>query len=298
MKFRLEKISHFDFFERLEKYKGEAMTLLTDESIELQELIIRTDNVINDTVTLISEHIKPESDKILSMLSVSQITILDRYYSSSYAYERKPEFKKVITRVDSFQSSLESTIDYLSTIDSLVDPNYENKIETISDKNDFILSKLNKLFGDRQYSISTLLKLNDIKQRDREGREIAEDLSRRGYVILNERYGDLDYVKISIKGASYIERKEKQKARNPTPTQLDHKIDNIIEHLTKLGLGQEIVFNEIEELKDLQHKLSKKTWSQLLKGKLIDLAFDKLIDIETVTSIYEYLTNSNLKLLK
>lgn len=298
MKFRLEKISHFDFFERLEKYNGEAVTLLTDETIELQELIIRTDNVINDTVTLISEHIKPESDKILAMLSVSQITILDRYYSSSYAYDRKPEFKKVITRVDCFQSSLKSTIDYLSTIDSLVDPNYESKIETISDKNDFILSKLNKLFGDCQYSISTLLELNDIKQRDREGREIAEDLSRRGYVILNERYGDLDRVKISIKGASYIERKERQKSKNSTPTQLDQKIDNIIEHLTKLGLGQEIIFNEIGELKDLQHKLSKKTWSQLLKGKLIDLAFDKLIDIETVTSIYEYLTNSNLKLLK
>jgi hypothetical protein len=36
----------------------------------------------------------------------------------------------------------------------------------------------------------------------------------------------------------------------------------------------------------------------LLKGKLLDLALDKLISTETATSVYEYLTNNNFKLLK
>ena len=75
-------------------------------------------------------------------------------------------------------------------------------------------------------------------------------------------------------------------------------IDNIIEHLIKLGYGQEIIFNEINELRELQHKLSKKSWSQLLKGKLLDLALDKLMSTETATSVYEYLTNNSFKLLK
>ena len=148
------------------------------------------------------------------------------------------------------------------------------------------------------YSMERILKFNNIKYRDNEAREIAEDLHRRGYVILNDRYGNSDKVKISVKGAAYIERKDKQKKVTKPKNDLDRKIDNIIEHLIKLGYGQEIIFNEINELRELQHKLSKKSWSQLLKGKLLDLALDKLMSTETATSVYEYLTNNSFKLPK
>ena len=79
---------------------------------------------------------------------------------------------------------------------------------------------------------------------------------------------------------------------------MDKKIDIVIEQLTKLGYGQEIIYDEINELRELQHKLSKKSFSQLLKGKVVDLALDKLISTEVAVSIYEYLTNNGFKLLK
>lgn len=80
-------------------------------------------------------------------------------------------------------------------------------------------------------------------------------------------------------------------------TEMDEKLDEIIERLTNLGYGQEIIFNEIEELRGLQGKLSKTSWSQLLKGKLFDLAVDNIINRATAASIFEFLTNQDFKLL-
>ena len=107
-----------------------------------------------------------------------------------------------------------------------------------------------------------------------------------------------DEVKISIKGASYIERKNKTNNKKKSSINLNTKIDKIIEKLNELGFGQEVIFNELEELRNLQTKLPKKTWGQLLKGKLLDLALSEIISRETATYIYENLTNEHFKLLK
>lgn len=52
-----------------------------------------------------------------------------------------------------------------------------------------------------------------------------------------------------------------------------------------MGYGQEILFNELEELKSLYPKLNKKNWSQILKGKLLDMAVEKIIDMSVVKLI-------------
>jgi|GEM_PF-1251498 len=298
MEYKLKEISHFDFFEQAESYYS-AITNLLDcaDSFLLSDFTIQANELILKTEKYIIQHIEPDANELISMLDKHYNTVFDHIYSS-YGIEDKPEITEEIERLDRFRRSLRLLIGYLSIIDTLFDSSNSVLIESISDKNDFILNKLNSLFGDEMYSIERILKFNNIKYRDNEAREIVEDLHRRGYVILNDRYGNSDKVKISVKGAAYIERKDKQKKTTKTKNDLDRKIDNIIEHLIKLGYGQEIIFNEIDELRELQHKLSKKSWSQLLKGKLLDLALDKLISTETATSVYEYLTNGNFKLLK
>ena len=50
--------------------------------------------------------------------------------------------------------------------ESLIDDKSLLKIKTISDKNYFILSKLNSVFGDEMYSISIIFELNNIKFED------------------------------------------------------------------------------------------------------------------------------------
>ncbi|HCZ34853.1 MAG TPA: hypothetical protein DHV26_02895 [Cytophagales bacterium] len=70
---------------------------------------------------------------------------------------------------------------------------------------------------------------------------------------------------------------------------LHSKLNEIEEQLYKHGLGQEIIFNEIDSLKN-HFNLGKKTWFQLLKGKVIDLTLEKTLDETIVKEIYPKLS--------
>lgn len=50
---------------------------------------------------------------------------------------------------------------------------------------------------------------------------------------------------------------------------VSNRIDAVLEQLEKLGLGQSILFDEIEEMKDKSRKLSRKDFKMLLLGKLV-----------------------------
>lgn len=70
----------------------------------------------------------------------------------------------------------------------------------------------------------------------------------------------------------------------------DDRINKIMEELQKLGFGQQIIFDELEELKNL-YKLGKKNWLQLLKGKLVDATSQKIIDATVVKVIFDGLSD-------
>ena len=70
---------------------------------------------------------------------------------------------------------------------------------------------------------------------------------------------------------------------------LHNKLNDIADKLTKLGYGQEIIFTEIDELKE-QFNLGKKNWFQLLKGKLLDLTVSKTLEETVVKEVYETLS--------
>lgn len=71
------------------------------------------------------------------------------------------------------------------------------------------------------------------------------------------------------------------------------KVDEIIEYLKKAGIEREILFEEIQELKDLSLKLNKKNWRQIVVGKLGDIAIDKLVDVEVLRYIYKSLVDDD-----
>lgn len=70
---------------------------------------------------------------------------------------------------------------------------------------------------------------------------------------------------------------------------LHNKLNDIIGQLEKLGYGQEIIFNEIEELKE-NFNLGKKNWLQLAKGKFIDLTVSKLVEETVLKEMYSELS--------
>ena len=71
---------------------------------------------------------------------------------------------------------------------------------------------------------------------------------------------------------------------------LDEKFVMFEQKLKKLGFGQEIIFNETDEIKELIKGLNKKNWTELIKGKLIDLTLAKTITLGNIDSLAKILT--------
>ncbi len=86
-----------------------------------------------------------------------------------------------------------------------------------------------------------------------------------------------------------FEAEDKDKFTTDQESGLHTKLNDIMEELHKLGLGQEIIFEEIESLKN-HFILGKKTWFQLLKVKIVDLTFEKIIDETIAKEIYSRLS--------
>lgn len=69
------------------------------------------------------------------------------------------------------------------------------------------------------------------------------------------------------------------------------KIDHVLETLI---LGQEIIYGEIDELKS-SLKYPKKTFNEILKGKLMSLALDKLVSYEYMKWLYNQISGDSLQ---
>jgi len=72
-------------------------------------------------------------------------------------------------------------------------------------------------------------------------------------------------------------------------SKLHNKLNKILDELEQQGFGQQIIFDEIEELKN-HFNLGKRNWFQLLKGKVVDLTLKKVLDKTIVQEIYNTLS--------
>lgn len=70
-------------------------------------------------------------------------------------------------------------------------------------------------------------------------------------------------------------------------------IDDALSQLEKLGLGQEIIFSEIEELKSKSRKITKKDLKMMLIGKLVSFGAGKM-DTSNIAQVFETITDTNL----
>ena len=78
------------------------------------------------------------------------------------------------------------------------------------------------------------------------------------------------------------------------------RIENNFEELKyqtlKLQKGQEIIFNEADEIKQLLNGLNKKNWTELVKAKFNEMWLGKLISLETAELLIKTITGENIKL--
>lgn len=262
------------------------------------------------------EEIKNWSDRVIAFLKVS-FDDENNEFASSFYRTRHDRFVIGNKKKDYLQIRKEAFEDLNAKITALI---YYKRVLSVSDaiikpeifelKNrdsyttqqtlELILEKLYILYDNNYNSISAILEGNGITQkRHGEDRELLKVLENLGYV--NAMYSKNSSAQLTMKGKMYIEEKQKAykedyNSISKSQEEINNRVDEIIEKLTKLGYGQEIIFNEIDELKDLYTKMSKKTWGQVVKGKIVDLALSKLVENDALSYIYEKLTDHQLRL--
>ena len=164
---------------------------------------------------------------------------------------------------------------------------------------DLILSKLYELYDDRLYhSIKWILEGNGIKLNNHgEDWDYAKMLENRNLIdtITTKDTG----ARLTLEGKYAIEQSRKEQVTDYTKIsssdeELKALIEGVLKEVEKLGIGQQIIFDEFDELRDDIPKLSKKSFGQLLKSKLGDLIAAKALDKTLASEIFKQFTDQIL----
>ena len=200
---------------------------------------------------------------------------------------------------------IECTLKILSVSEKIISPNkLDLKVRenyTSEEILKLILEKLLEIYDDNIYPILPILEGNGIiLKKRREEFEYLKILEDNGYVISNNIANQAS-AQLTVSGKIYIEEKRKIVIPNyetisDCKENIDKKIDELFIKLEKLGYGQQIIFEELEELKDLYLTLNKQNWAQLVKGKIIDLGLSQVISVDIMKIIYESITNDILRI--
>jgi hypothetical protein len=281
----------------LEKLKNECASITEkNENIKYRDLEAQLKDWRIKVIDWINQNVEPAPDFLTSIFSSYCISEIERFFIRFERWADDPDhyMKQMVTRRI---TATEAVKDYLHLMNKVTSSTIE--VGSMQSKQDYIMDLLYEVFNDNFYSIRAMLDLNFIEYRKDEPEELGAILSKKGYV-LTKGYGKDNYVKLTVKGASYVERKRKatdKKKAKKKEEEINKKIDVVLEKLESLGYSQEIIFEEIEELKSSSHKLNKKNWVQLLKGKVIDLAVSQVINKETASYILDILSEGASKLL-
>lgn len=206
-------------------------------------------------------------------------------------------------------------LDLLLTIveasDYIITPKQEildkNKNLTIKEKDKLILDKLYRLRKRRiedYVSIDLIAETNFIVfDTSNEKFEIIRSLQERKLI---DSFNNQPIVRISAGGVRLIEENiENYQTQNNFSTDenkftkeqiqnLNEKIDTLINEFKIQGLANEILFNELQDLKDYLNILHKKNWGEMFRGKILDMAMGKIVEPEILTKAYETITGTSL----
>lgn len=193
----------------------------------------------------------------------------------------------------------------ISISDILTKPNEINisirETYTSEEILEFILDKLYELYDDNIYPILPILEGNGIVlKKKREEYEYVKILESLGLVISNNIGRQAD-AQLTVNGKMHVENKRKltKPNYNAIPNdneELSLKIDDLKLQLEKLGFGQQVIFEELEDLKNYYTLLNKESWAQLFKGKLIDLGLSQVITGDIMKLMYETIVHDTLRI--
>lgn len=302
-----------EFSSKVQKYIDEANRLRKQVPIDYEPILNDQSESKNAKNNAILDRIFNESEqwhkKVLEFLD-SSISGND-YFRMMFNSDDNDSWVLKVTDFGLLRNLSEKahSLDIVLNLLEVCDTIFEKKHSQILEREklnseeilDFILSKLYDLYGDFEYPISILLVGNGIPVRtNNEHIEYYELLKKRKLV---ESFGmtNVDNAKLTLKGKMYVENLRKKSSSDYSSVSNDkeklfEKLDQILDQAEKANLGNEILNEEMAELKFAYEKLSKKNWGQLLKGKLVDLVIGQVINEDFAKRIFEEVANMPLYL--
>lgn len=288
-----------DFIHQAELMLENSKSASSDE--DLDQLKKQINGLKQEIIAFLKEALDSSNNsyvQVIDRIRVNRFNVATgKLPNSQLIKDEKDVLKRLV-------KSLQYFIQILFISDAIVRP---AEVDIDSRKNftteeilEFLLIKLYHLYDDSYHSINSILEGNGIELgRPYEDRELGKELEDLGYVkLLNNREM---YAQLTLAGKIYVENRLKSESTdynkiNKSQEELENKIDEIIETLKWQNIGQEVLFNELEELKELYTKLNKKNWGQVLKGKLIDLGLTEALSKEMIQDIFKELTDQVLRL--
>lgn len=287
--------------------------ILEGNEISQKESLVIKDEKLYDSV---KSEIKGWVDKCYNYLSDS-FNDTQRVFANGFRQSQTANFhipgaqRNMMQEIKNEFSDLKTktkTLDYqvriLSVSDAIIKHSEINlevrKKYTTDNIIELLLDKLYDLYDNYYYPVEMIFEGNGITlSRHGEDRQIVNLLMEQN--LVNSRKTRIVDARLTLEGKLYVEEKRKltkatYKGIGNSKEEVSDRIDELIVKLNKLGLGQEILFDELQELKDLYGQLNNTNWGQLLKGKLIDLGLTQVIDKDTIKYVYEFITRDVLRL--
>lgn len=167
------------------------------------------------------------------------------------------------------------------------DRGFLNKVNTLENLKSTLVSKLYNFNRDRdKLDFLKVLKdicSDDIEKHMKKCNGCGYDKERKIAIFAIDQEID-DINKFYV-----FETKKEEEFTIEEETKLHNKLNKIIENLEKQHFGQQIIFDEIEELKN-HFNLGKNNWFQLVKGKFFDLTVEKVIDKVLIVEMFNSLS--------
>lgn len=274
-----------------EKYK---ITRTEDSLVELKE---EKQSWEKSVISYVSKSFEPENKNFANEFKAQ------RGYSTGFKLGVDQKIKNEIQALKDEINGLDYFLKMLFISDTIVRP---DEIDLSERQNldtegilDLILVKLYNLYKDGKYhSINWILEGNGVRLNGRsEDWDYGRMLENRGFIeCMNGRNVN---AKLTLEGKYMIEQARKAKVTDyskisSSEEELKNLIKEVLVKIEGLGFGQQIIFDEFDELRNDIPNLSKKSFGQLLKSKLYDLVTAKAFDKAVASEIFKEFTNEIL----
>jgi len=192
--------------------------------------------------------------------------------------------------------------DFVKISDLIINPENpelnKRKEFAIAQKEELLLTKLYSLYPKGKfYSVRNIFEYNGIAMNSSDDDiKICEPLKQIGDIELLETPQGIT-AKLTESGVKIVEKSFLHINQDPTThpsINAEAKFNAIITELNNSGIVQDIVFEEINDLRQLIYKLTQKQWKEVVLGKLVDLGVQQSVKNDTLKLIYEKLTNEKV----